>query len=199
MLTHQGTSEIKTKRLLLRPFTLADAHAMYHGWASDADVSRYMRWQCHKDVAETEDTINRWVAAYHRPSFYQWALTLIGDDTPVGCIGLFVLNESDHCGGVAYCIGKAYWGQGIVSEALRPVLTFGLMDVGFNRIEAYHSTQNPASGRVMEKAGMHFEGLMRQKYRSIMGYEDSRLYAILREDLDHTADEPEIKLEPYIV
>ena len=53
----------------------------------------------------------------------------------------------------------------------------------FNRIEAYHAIANPASGKVMQKAGMKYEGTMRKKYRSHVGFEDSNLYAILREDI----------------
>jgi len=57
------------------------------------------------------------------------------------------------------------------------------VDVEFNRIEAYHAIANPASGKVMQKAGMKYEGTMRKKYRSHVGFEDSNLYAILREDI----------------
>jgi ribosomal-protein-alanine N-acetyltransferase len=57
------------------------------------------------------------------------------------------------------------------------------MEVGFNRIEAYHSINNMASGKVMQKSGMEFEGRMRQKYKSHSGFEDSDLYAILKQDL----------------
>ena len=51
------------------------------------------------------------------------------------------------------------------------------------RIEAYHAVNNPASGKVMKNAGMKYEGRMRKKYRSHIGFEDSDLYAILREDI----------------
>jgi RimJ/RimL family protein N-acetyltransferase len=51
--------------------------------------------------------------------------------------------------------------------------------------KAYHSINNPASGKVMQKAGMKYEGRMRQKYKSHLGFEDSNLYAILRKDIDH--------------
>ena len=87
------------------------------------------------------------------------------------------------CGEAAYCLSRQYWGRGIVTEALRAVLNFGLLEVGFNRIEAYHAVNNIGSGKVMQNAGMKYEGRMRKKYRSHMGFEDSDLYAILKEDL----------------
>jgi ribosomal-protein-alanine N-acetyltransferase len=65
---------------------------------------------------------------------------------------------------------------------LKKVLHFALLEVGVNRVEAFHAVANPASGRVMQKAGMTLEGHARQKYRSHNGLESSDLYAILAED-----------------
>jgi len=93
-----------------------------------------------------------------------------------------VVNETDLCGDFGYSISRKYWGQGIATEALKAVLKLAFETVGFNRIESYHSTKNPASGKVMQKAGMKFEGLARQKYKSNVGFEDSNLYSILKED-----------------
>jgi len=182
MLKHKGTVAIETKRLLLRRFTLDDAAGAYNNWASDPEVCRYMRWQPHKDRSETLNILGAWLEAYARDSFYQWAVTLKENDEPIGAICLSVVNENDLCGDTAYCIGRKYWGQGITAEALKAVLAFAFKEAGFNRIEAYHSVNNPASGKVMQKAGMVFEGTARQKYKCISGFEDSAMYAILRED-----------------
>jgi ribosomal-protein-alanine N-acetyltransferase len=73
-----------------------------------------------------------------------------------------------------------------ISEALKKVLRFGLIEVSLNRIEAFHAINNPASGKVMIKCGMRYEGRAGQKYRSHNGFEDCDMYAILREDLIHT-------------
>lgn len=94
-----------------------------------------------------------------------------------------VEEEHDLCGCIAYTLSRDYWGQGIVSEALSRVIEYGFKEVNFRRIEAYHSINNIGSGRVMQKCGMKFEGRMRKKYKSHVGYEDSDLYAILKEDI----------------
>jgi len=182
MLNHNGTVKIETERLILRRFTVDDADSMFTNWASDNEICKYMRWTRHENKEETKKKISRWVASYSKKSFYQWAITLKGNDEPIGAIGLFVVNEFDLCGDVGYCISKKNWGQGIATEALKAVLNFAFEIVGFNRIETYHSINNPASGRVMQKSGMVFEGLGRQKYKSICGFEDSNMYSILKED-----------------
>jgi [ribosomal protein S5]-alanine N-acetyltransferase len=182
MLNHYGTTIIETERLILRRFTINDVEGMFNNWASDNNICKYMRWAQHKNKEETMEIISSWIDSYSKKSFYQWAITLKGNDEPVGAIGLFVVNENDLCGDVGYCIGKKYWGQGIMTETLKVVLGFAFETIGFNRIETYHSINNPASGRVMQKSGMTFEGLARQKYKSIYGFEDSNMYSILKED-----------------
>ena len=69
-----------------------------------------------------------------------------------------------------------------MSEALKTVLEFGFTKLGLNRIEAQHESDNPASGRVMIKAGMRHEGTLRQRVYNKGRYADVELYAILRSD-----------------
>lgn len=186
MLNHKGTIKIETDRLILRRFSIDDASSMFNNWASDPDVCKYMRWTPHKNKEETKKILSDSLDSYNKEFFYKWAITL-KEGEPIGSIGLFVVNENDLCGDVAYCIGRKYWGQGIVTEALKAILSFAFEIVGFNRIETYHSINNPASGRVMQKSGMIFEGLAKQKYKSIFGFEDSNMYSIIKEDFKKTS------------
>ena len=179
---HKGTIIIETERLKLRRFTFDDTNSMFSNWASDIDVCKHMRWSPHKNKEETKEVISKWLDSYCKETFYHWAVTVKGKDEPIGAIGLFVVNEYDLCGDVGYCIGKKYWGQGIATEALKAVLGFAFETIGFNRIETYHSVNNPSSGRVMKKSGMTFEGLAKQKYKSISGFEDSNMYSIIKND-----------------
>ncbi|MDI9494699.1 MAG: GNAT family N-acetyltransferase [Bacillota bacterium] len=181
-LNHVGTITLETDRLILRRLTIDDAENVYNNWTSDSEVSKYMRWQPHRCIEETVLTINDWINRYKDNSFYQWAITFTDNDGPIGAIGLFVVNENDMTGDIAHIISRKNWGMGIATEALKAVLKFAFEVVGFNRIESYHSVNNPASGKVMQKAGMKMEGSAKQKYRSNVGFEDSYMYSILREE-----------------
>lgn len=181
-LNHVGSITIITDRLILRRFTHDDSEAVYNNWTSDSEVSKYMRWQHHKSIKETELKVNDWVNRYKNNNFYQWAITFKDSDEPIGAIGLFVVNESDMCGDFGYSISRKYWGMGVATEALKAVLKFSFETIGFNRIESYHSANNPASGKVMLNAGMKLEGLAKQKYKSNIGFEDSYMYSILKEE-----------------
>jgi ribosomal-protein-alanine N-acetyltransferase len=168
-LNHTGTIILETERLVLRRFTIDDTLAVYNNWTRDSEVSKYMRWEHHKNIEETKAKISDWLKRYSNNNFYQWAITIKGSDEPIGAIGLFSISRN-------------YWGMGVASESLKALLKFAFEIVGFNRIESYHSINNPVSGKVMLKAGMKLEGLARQKYKSNVGFEDSYMYSILKED-----------------
>lgn len=184
MLNHAFTQTLTTPRLILRRFTPEDAPAMYRNWASDPQVTRFLRWTPHPSVQDTRTLLEGWTEQYSQPDYYNWAVERREDGVLIGSIGAFGnSNPMDEMIEIGYCLGTAFWGQGYMTEALEAVLDFLFGTVGYRRIEAYHSTKNPASGRVMEKAGMIYEGTARQKYMIASGEpQDCRMYGILRSD-----------------
>lgn len=177
-----GTQTVETQRLILRRFTEDDAQNMYDNWACDPEVTKYLRWAPHQSVEVTSGLLKSWVALYKEPNYYHWAIVLKENDMPIGSIGILDVSELDDSGEIGYCMGKNWWGQGLMTEAAKAVIDFAFKKAGFHRLEAYHSVNNPASGRVMQKAGMTREGVSRQKYKCAMGYQDCVLYAILQQD-----------------
>lgn len=79
-------------------------------------------------------------------------------------------------------IGRAWWRKGYTSEALIRLVRFFFEDVGVNRVEAYHDPRNPNSGKVMQKAGMLYEGTSRESYLNNLGFCDAANYALLARD-----------------
>ena len=182
-MNHQGTKRIETPRLILRPFTTADAEAMYKNWASDKTVTQYLTWPAHGSVQVTGQLLALWEENYARKDYYQWAIVpKDGPDEPIGGMSVVSYNEDLDSAEVGYCIGRLWWNQGLTAEALQAVIDFLFDEVGVNRIEARHDTRNPASGKVMQKCAMQVEGTMRQAARNNQGICDIRQYAILRQD-----------------
>lgn len=149
---------LRTARLLLRAFRASDAAAVERGLSV-------------REVAEQTLTIPHpyprgsaitWIRKH--PAWYAagkqviWAI--VHDDALVGAIGL-VLVPAHRRAEVGYWIAREAWGQGIATEALRAVLAHGFDTLGLHRIEAMHYVENPASGRVMQKVGMQYEGRLR--------------------------------------
>ena len=183
MLTHKGTKTIETDRLILRQFTMEDAPAMFRNWANDDEVTKHLTWPTHSDVEVTKMVLSDWTSHYAKPDFYNWAIVLKENGPePIGNISVVRINPNTDCAAMGYCMSRAHWRKGVMPEALKAVVDFLFDEVGFNRIEAEHDVNNPASGRVMEKAGLRYEGTLRQSGRNNQGIVDLVWRAILRSD-----------------
>ena len=168
---HAGTQEIETPRLLLRRLTPEDAPMMYRNWANDSDVTRFLRWEPHKNEAETHELLAAWATLYPNPDYYQWAIVEKATGEVFGTISVFRSDAAepnprdewpgfDDCNGiweVGYCIGKAWWNKGYTTEALKAVLDYWFTNTDSDWLACSHAFQNPASGKVMTKAGFVYD------------------------------------------
>ena len=178
-----GTQQIITDRLILRKITMDDANDMFNNWTSDKEVTRYLTWDFHKTINDTKEIIRMWEKELSEDNCYKWCMELKETNQVVGTIDVVKLNIDIKSAEIGYCMSKKYWNQGIMTEALIAIQDFLFQEVGLNRIEAYHDTRNPASGKVMEKAGMSFEGTKRQGARDNKGNLcNMSIYAILKSD-----------------
>lgn len=178
MLQHKGTQTIETSRLILRKAKIEDAEAMFCNWANDPEVTKFLTWPTHGTIEITEKVLASWVDSYQRDDYYQWMIVLKETEEPIGSIMASTVGraQSAHIG---YCIGKAWWYQGIMSEALQAVMDFLFDTVGHHRVEAMYDSNNPNSGKVMVKCGMKFEGTLRQADRNNQGICDACYYGLL--------------------
>lgn len=185
MLNHNGTKIIETDRLILRPFRSGDAPLMFRNWAggeAGREVSKFLTWNAHRNVSETESILNLWTSQYNDISCYNWAIVLKDLEEPIGSISVVRIHDNTDAAEIGYCIGKNWWGNGIMTEAFSAVISY-LFEIGFNRITAAHAVKNPASGRVMQKCGLTYEGTFRQFFRATSGeLLDISFYAILKEE-----------------
>lgn len=180
---HIGTQEIKTERLLLRRFKLSDAEDMFNNWANDSDVTKYLMWQPHGSIEVTKQILNDWVNSYSDDGCYNWAIVLKEKgEALVGSISVVSKNDEAQSVHIGYCMGKAWWHRGIMTEALTAVIKFFFERVGVNRVEARHDPRNPHSGGVMKKSGMKYEGTLRQADKNNSGFCDASYYGILRSE-----------------
>ena len=180
---HCGTQTLETKRLILRRFTVRDADAMYTNWASDPEVTRYLTWPAHAGVETSRAVLADWTAAYAQESCYQWAIVLKDRaDEPVGSIGAVDVSDDIAAVQIGYCLGRRWWHQGIMSEALGAVMDFFFDAVGCNRVAGRHDPRNSHSGMVMQKCGMKYEGTQRSADRNNQGICDTSWYALLKDE-----------------
>lgn len=177
-MNHLGTQELHTPRLTLRQIRPDDARDLF-AWMGDPEVCRWERWTPH----ESADYSRGYIMAVYRYDdirFYYWGIEL--DGRLIGSICVVNVDDFDEKAVMGYCLAREYWSRGYTTEAAREVLRFMFQEVGINRVEASHSINNPASGRVLEKAGFRPEGLAKEYYRSNEGFQDSRLFGITRRE-----------------
>ena len=177
-----GTQRIETHRLILRPFRAEDAEDMFANWASDPEVTRFLTWPPHSDAGVTRWLLSQWISHYEDGGYFQWAIELRETGAVIGSIAVVKLEEAIGSAEIGYCLGRAFWGRGIMPEALRAVMDYLFDTAGLNRIWAGHDVNNPKSGRVMEKAGMRKEGILRASGINNQGIRDVAVWAALRGD-----------------
>lgn len=179
--------QIMTRRLILREWEESDwvaAHAIH----SDPEVMRYMTAEPETEE-ETRATIGDWMsrAAKQPRTSYSLAMILQTEGRLIGRAGLYITADS-RIAYIGYHLDRAYWGQGYITEAMRPLIQFGFEQLGLHRIYAECHPANTGSARVMERLGMRREAHLRQNLWAKGEWWDTLVYAIL--DHEWKAGEP---------
>lgn len=152
----------ETARLVGRRPREDDAAAVFETWAGDPEATRYLAWKPYKTVeplaAFLRGRSEAW-AKNENDGHYAYLLCLCSTDRPIGSIGVFVDPPKAMFG---YVLGREYWGKGYAAEALRFLVDWTLTEPGLRRAWAYCAAENVSSTRVMEKAGLVREGVLRK-------------------------------------
>lgn len=172
---------LTSERLDLRPFTMDDAGRIQDLLSTPeiADTTLNVPFPYPDGAAES------WIGSHARAAAdgkgWTWAITRRSGGVLMGAIGMGAVAEHRR-GALGYWLGVPFWSQGYMSEAASAVVTFGLDTLDLHRIEAACMTRNPASARVMEKAGLVHESTARDFIIKHGVFEDIATYALLRED-----------------
>lgn len=169
---------LHTERMVLRPFAAADAGEV-HQIVSDREIAYNTAHIPHPyPDGMAAEWIERVTTRWHTGESAVFAATLADDGRIVGAIGLEI--EPPHRRGeLGYWVARPFWNGGYATEGSRAVVEFGFRVLGLNRVAAHHYCRNPASGRVMQKLGMTFEGRMRKHVLKWGEFEDIDFYGIL--------------------
>lgn len=167
---------LHTARLTLRPWRMSDAEAVFE-YASDPDTTRYMIFDTHRTIEDAKD----FLAMAPTTEENGYAVTLKVEDRAIGGCGIRPSFQHGK-GEIGYILGKAHWGKGYATEFARELIRYGFEDLHLGRIFARTDERNVASMRVLEKAGMTCEGLMRADMVIRGEPRNHLLFSILRAD-----------------
>ncbi len=171
---------LETERLVLRQMTFDDAAAVF-AYASDPEVASLTTWESHATIDDSREFLERVMSWYADGFGGPWGIVLKADDRLIGTCGLAITPQHVRAE-LGYAIGRPWWGQGLMTEAVLEVIRFGFEELGLNRIEARCVPPNIGSARVMEKAGMTYEGTIREQVYVKGSFDDLKMYSILRRE-----------------
>lgn len=152
-----------TARLVARIPTADDAPAVFAAYANDPAVTRYLAWRAYERVEPLAAFLREAAAHWEKRDAslpLAWLLCLKGTTTPIGSIGVTLEGQGRAVFG--YVLAQKFWGHGMAAEALTYLVDWTLAQPSLYRAYAFCDAENPASVRVMEKAGMVREGLLRR-------------------------------------
>lgn len=149
----------ETARLILRPIARGDAPAIFAGYAQDPEVVRFVIWPPHQTLADTEAYVADCLTASADKS-RTYALIASAEGR---LVGTFALRQPElHRLDCGYVLARPCWGRGLMTDALSEVARWAMRQQGIRRIGAVCDVENRASARVMEKAGLEREGILRR-------------------------------------
>ncbi len=177
---YRNLPRLETTRLALRNATKTDVADIF-AYASDAEVTHYLRWEPHQSLKETEIYVNEVLAQYRSGLDGAWFIEYKQSHNIIGSIHLMEINIQHRKAQVGFALSKNYWRRGIMTEALRKVLDYSF-GMGLNRVDGLCISDNRAAARVMEKAGMKKEGEFREYLFQKGTFWDFCMYSILQRE-----------------
>ena len=160
--------EMETERLRLRPVTLEDA--LLPVAASGREPESGYTFPTNQSLEETRNNI---ALFYLASPLGRWGIELKENGKFIGTIDLLDLDLRLKKGSIGYVLNKDYWNQGLATEATKTVIALAFEQIGMNKLIAVHDKDNPASGRVMAKAGMQFSH--EEAYAMLDPHEEGRI------------------------
>ncbi len=143
---------LETERLMLRTLTLSDAEAVFQ-WVSDERVARYMVYPTYENLEQ----VNEWLKTIEaNDNAHEFGFVRKSDGLLIGSGSVIPDKRGDGWWGFGYNFRHDCWRKGYATEAVKAMIDFAHKQLGACKFTAAHAEPNKASGRVMEKCGLHF-------------------------------------------
>ncbi len=177
---HREFPQLETERLLLREVRPEDCAAIFCNYTDPQVTEHFM--EPLTDLQQAATIVEEYIAYHQTGTGIVWAITLKGSPTLVGTCGYEVLSPYDQRGEIGYDLARAYWGQGIMREALQAVIAYSFTQLALNRIQAYVLTENARSIGLLRRLHFETEGVLRE-YRRFKGkFSDWVLMSLLKKE-----------------
>jgi len=172
---------IETERLLLRKLSLSDADDMFE-YTSNPDVTAHLSWNAHTDISQAKTFISGVIEKYNGVlTEFTYGIELKSEKKLIGALKVSNISFYNKRGEFTSILNPAYQGKGYMGEAWQGLLDFSFDTAGLNRIQSYVTADNGASIRKNERAGLSYEGRLKDYWIMKGIYKDALVYAITSE------------------
>lgn len=182
MLTHQGTLEINTKRLALRPFSYTDDEDMLTYWISDPAIQSMYSEPTYTTKESVKELLDKYICSYEKSDYYRWAIIEKASDICIGQIAIFLVDNKNHFCEIEYALGSKFHRKGYATEAVRSILDFCFNQVNFHKVQVCHKEGNIASQGVIKKCSFKHEGTLRDFFFMDGKYVSRLYYSMIKEE-----------------
>lgn len=172
---------LTTSRLLLRHILPGDAESLFAIF-SDEESMKFYGHEPHKSLDDTKEVIRQIEERYARKEALRWGITFKGEDRLIGSCSIFHFDAGFDCAETGYELNRAFWGKGIMTEAMSAILTFGFSELGLHRIEAIIDIENEHSKGLLLKLGFTYEGNLRQRFPFRDQFLDEHYFGLLEDE-----------------
>ncbi len=155
----QPPTQWDTTRLLLRPPVIEDADALFATYTRDPEVTKYLVWRPHESIETTRAFVRHCLHAWAKGTSFPWVILRRADNQLLGMVEIRLNLFRAELG---YVLARRFWGQGYMTEAVRTLVEWAIAQPEIYRVWAVCDAENLGSARVMERAGMQREGLLRR-------------------------------------
>src|SRR5216683_7687722 len=176
-----GFPSLTTNRLFLRQIQPTDSEDLFATF-SDEEAMQFYGHDPHRSVDETQALIEQIQARYARHEAIRWGITLKGEDRVIGSCGFHQFDAGFHRAETGYELQRAFWGRGVMTEAMSAILTYGFDLLGLHRVEAIIDIANERSKGLLLKLGFTYEGNLRQRYFFREQFEDEHYFGLLKDE-----------------
>lgn len=185
MLTHIGTKNIETERMLLRRFEYSDNESMRKNWISNEKIQSLYSEPVYSTEEEVKELLDKYIGSYEKDDYYRWAIIDRETKECIGQIAYFLVDSKNHFAEIEYCIGEDYQCRGLATEATKAVIAYGFDEINLHKVQICTKTINAPSKRVIEKCGLTYEGTLRDYFYMDGQYVGRLFFSILREEYNN--------------
>ncbi len=174
--------QLETEKLFLKEITLDDVETLFMYW-SDDEVTQYMNIESFYTKKQVEDMIIMLHYLFEENEAIRWGIIRKQDHLLVGTCGYNTwIKDQAFRGEIGYELGRPYWGQGIMQEALRAIINYGFEIMNLNRIEAFVMLEASRSRSLLLKLGFQKEGILREHGYWKGQFWDEYCFSLLKRD-----------------